>query len=515
MQSIQTLVSELETLGTQVQTVASRLAHASGNLELPSNSTTLQQLHQLRHSAESRANRAEAQVVRLQRSLEKETQQSHTSAQELQRLAYQDALTGLANANLLAQHVEGLLAHLEPGLGLLVMLVDVDHFSVLNQMLGHEQGDQMLIRIAERLQEMMNEQGGAAGRPSEDEFALILTVPLAEAEQRAAQMGQAVRQRLGAPFLLQGQQLTLTVSQGACYATQGPGSTLLHRARVALTDAKSRGRNQLRLFSPDFERQQRRESTLEFQLGFALESGELFFEYLPIIWLDSEPGGSVKGRLIGVEALLRWNHRSEGVLPAAQFLAAAERSGRIVAIGERMLEAACAQVARWRKEGADLYLNFNLSGRELLVPGLAARAAEVADREGVARERLTFEFCENYASLDEEMIDRTVSELRLAGFPLALDSFGAGVSSLRRLSEVQFLKLSPRLLQDDPALVGKALAIAGGLGLVTVGVGVENGDQARWLVQQGCPSVQGFFFSPPLDPDGVLELYRSKPRWTL
>lgn len=517
MHSYQELVAELEKLVNQVTGVVGRLAQS----ELCSGLTTLgpprDQLSQLLRDAEQRASRAEVQVVKLQRRLESESRQSQVSAQELNRLAFQDPLTGLANTNLLLEHLEKSIKGLSARRQLLVIVVDLDHFSVINQMLGHEHGDDLLIRISERLHGLMSELGGAVGRLSEDEFALILTVAAEGAQDKATDLARSVRNRLDAPFLLQGQRIPLTASQGGTLGTGtgDSGRELLQRAQTALIHAKRNGRNQFHLYNPEFEQHLRREATMEFQLGFAMEGEELFLEYLPIIWQDELPGGVVQGRLIGVEALLRWRHRTEGVLPAADFIEAAERSGRVVGIGQKMFEVACRDFGGWKENGADLYLNFNLSGRELLEPELASRMAEIADRHNAPRARLTFEFSENCATLDEEIIEGGLSALHSQGFSLALDHFGSGVSSLRRLSLVQFLKLSPRLLQGERELVDKALSIARGLGLVTVGVGAETAEAARFLVGQGCPSVQGFYFSRPLDAPGVLELYRSQPSWKI
>jgi diguanylate cyclase (GGDEF)-like protein len=513
----------------QVQALVARLAQLVARLPgaqpsdpaAPPSAISLEppneQFGQLLRLAEQRALSAEAQLVKLQRRIENETRQNQDSAQELNRLAFQDPLTGLANANLMLEHVEKALRGISARQRLLVLVVDLDHFSVVNQMLGHEHGDELLIRVSERLHALASEFQGAVGRFAEDEFVLTLNVATGEAEARAGEFAQAVRSRLSPPFLLQGQKVPLTVSQGGALASgmESSGRDLLQQARTALAHAKRSGRNQYHLYNPEFERQLRRESTLEFQLGYALEEGELFLCYQPIIWQDELTDGAVQGRLIGVEALLRWRHRTEGVLCAKDFLESAERSGRMVAIGRQMFEKACADFARWRAAGADLYLNFNLSARELLEPDIATAMSETVDRFELPRERVTFEFSETTPMIDRGLAYERLMALRSKGFVLAIDHFGAGVSTLRRLSTVQFIKLSPRLLEGDRYLVDKALSLARGLGLLTVGAGVETAEAARFLLARGCPTVQGFYFSQPLDAEGVLELYRSQPSWKL
>ena len=517
MQTYQELLSELETLLGQATGLVSRLGVPKIGSMASEHAVPSGVLEEALRAARIRATQAEAQLVKLQRGIETKERDSQAGARELNRLAFQDALTGLANANLLAEHLEKSLKTLNDSQRILVVVVDLDHFSVINQMLGHDHGDELLVRISERLFELMSELDGVVGRLSEDEFALTLRVKAEAAEKRASELALRVRSILSAPFVLQGQKIPLSASQGGALSSgsQDSGREILQRAQTALAHAKRSGRDQFHLYDPHFERHLRREATLEFQLGFAVEGEELYLEYLPIIWQDELPGGVVHGRLIGVEALLRWNHRVEGVLPAAQFIEAAERSGRVVSIGRKMFEIACRDFVKWRDAGADFYLNFNLSGRELLEPSLAEALVEIADRAGAPRERLTLEFSERCATLDEGVIEGSLTALRTAGFSLALDHFGTGVSSLRRLSSVQFLKLSPTLLSGDGALVDKALSLARGLGLVTVGVGVETAESARLLLQKGCPSVQGFYFSSPLDAAGVLTLYRSHPSWKI
>lgn len=472
---------------------------------------------ELYQAAEQRANTAEAQVSRLKRELAALQGETSLSQQELQRLAYQDPLTGLANANLIEEHLRKLLGCKTSRQQLLLLLIDLDHFSTINHTLGQELGDELLVRVGERLLELPGNDT-AVGRLAEDEFALVLTLPtLSDVNNHALSMCQKVRELLTRPFVVQGQNITLTVSQGGV-SCQGPDISareLLDHARIALVRAKRSGRDQTCLYSSDLERNVRRNATLEFQLKYALENDELFFEYLPILWLDKSASSSVSGRLIGVEALLRWRHRVEGVLEPQDFLQAAERSGQIVAIGEKMLKQACLQQRAWHRQGLDLFLNINLSGRQLLATNIAEVAAQECDQIGVPRERLTFEFSEFLSSFEEIQIEETISKLRSAGFSLAMDNFGDTSCSLRLLSQVQFLKLSPRLVRTNPELCRKALSIAASLGLIAVAVGVETARTAQFMIDNGCPTVQGFFFSRPLDADGVQRLSASSLTWAL
>lgn len=468
-------------------------------------------------AAEKRANLAEAQVSRLNKEIAGLRSHVSSTQHELQRLAYQDPLTGLANAHLIEEHLQKLLQSQNLSKLLLLLLIDVDHFSTINHTLGHELGDELLVRVGERLAEL-TVHDTAVGRLAEDEFAVVCHLPRqSDSNQQASHLCQRIQAILNRPFLVQGQSITLTVSQGGAYSQneEDTARELLERSRIALARAKRSGRDQICLFNPALERDVRRDATLEFHLKYAVEDNELFFEYLPIFWLDNLTGRGVSGRLIGVEALLRWRHRVEGVLGPEAFLHAAERSGAIVAIGEKMLRVACAQQSAWSRQGVDLFINFNLSGRQLLDSTLPKHAALTCQEAGVPRERITFEFDESLTSANVTEIQQTLTALRVAGFSLALDNFGAGSCSFQLLSQSQFLKLSPQLVRGTPEVCAKALAVAASLGLVAVAVGIETAETARFIIESGCPTVQGFFFSKPLDHEGVARLHASPLRWEL
>lgn len=467
--------------------------------------------------AERRANVAEVRVAKLTRELEQTRQATSASARDMQRLAYQDPLTGLANAHLLLELTDKILGSTSGKRQVLVIIVDVDRFCVLNQMLGHDLADDLLIRVGERLLGLSDAQA-ALGRVSEDEFALVVSdLPAAEGNNRALALGRKVRQQLSRPFLVQGQEISLTVSQGAalCAGQSGSARELFAQARTALAYAKEQGRDQMHIYNPELDRRLRRDANLEFQLRYALENDEFFLEYLPTIWLENAANGQVEGRLIGVEALLRWRHRSEGVLVPADFLLAAERSGQIVPIGDKMIAQVCRHFQSWQNEGANLFVNINLSARQLLASDFVEKTIREVDQAGVPRDRLTFEFHESFSQLNDQHIDQNLTALQAAGFTLALNDFGEGLTSLQRLQQVQFLKLSPSLVQGCPQLCRQALVIAAGLGKVAVGVGVETAETARFLVENGCLTVQGFYFSKPVEPSEVLTMYRSKNTWKL
>ena len=202
------------------------------------------------------------------------------------------------------------------------------------------------------------------------------------------------------------------------------------------------------------------------------------------------------------------------MLLTADFLQAAERSGQSVALGEKVMEMVCRDFQSWHDAGVELYANVRLSARQLLSMDLVERAVRRVSHSKIPRERLTFEFDEVAGSLDEAQIDGNLAGLRAAGFSLALGNFGEGASSLRRLQEVSFLKLSPGLARSSPELCRQALVIAAGLGKVAVGVDVDSMDTARFLVENGCPTIQGTCFSGPLPASEILRLASGNSTWT-
>jgi EAL domain-containing protein (putative c-di-GMP-specific phosphodiesterase class I) len=329
-------------------------------------------------------------------------------------------------------------------------------------------------------------------------------------------VGEDLRRELSRPFLLQGQEIALTVSQGGALGCESATArSLFQQARTALAYAKAQGRDQLRIYNPEIERHLRRDATLEFQLRYALDSDELFLEYLPTVWLDRVENAQAHGRVIGVEALLRWRHRTEGVLMTADFLQAADHSGHSVALGDKAMEMVCRDFQSWHKAGLDVYANVHLSGRQLLSGDLVERAIKRVSGSDIPRDRMTFEFDERVGCLDDIQVDRNLEGLLAAGFRLAMSNFGEGACSLRRLSQVSFLKLSPSLLRGDRELCRQALALAAAMGKVAVGVEVENLATARFLLDNGCATVQGQPFTGPLKASEVLTMASASATWAL
>lgn len=474
-----------------------------------------ERLKELYRAAEVRANEAEVRLSKLSREIQHVKDKASASVRDIQRLAYQDDLTGLANGHLIKEHLESLAGRRSVDRQAVLLVIDLDHFQTINTVFGHERGDELLTRVGERLAGLTG-QGMAVGRLAEDEFVVVASdIPVRESERRAQQLAETVRGLLGAPFQVQGQKLELTASQGGTCLPESTsaGRDALHQARSALSLAKARGRNQFLYYDPELHRERQRDATLELQLKYARQAGEFFVEYLPFVQIESATEMGGRGRVVGVEALLRWRHRVEGVLWPHQFLPVAVRTGEIVAIGEEMMHTVCRQQQQWRAQGLDLFINLNLAGRQLLEPDLPARLHAITQDCGLSVSRLTLEFREDWAATGQEMVDSVLAELAAGGFALSLDRFGEGATTLERLNQVHQLKLSRGLVNGRSDLCDRAISLAGCFGLSCIGVGVESAATASYLNSRGCQLVQGFLFSQALEPRAVESLVQTPLKW--
>lgn len=508
------IFAELERHLNEVRRLASQLQGANGNghISPPEEGPLAQRLR----AAEQRANQAEVKVSKLVQEMERVRREAADSGKVVQRLAFQDPLTGLANLNLIEQHIETALQNLPATQGAALLLVDLDRFKVINDAMGLKAGNELLVRLSDRLQRVVGD-GGAVGRRGEDEFLIFLSrVPLDQLESIAQAAARQVLKVVSEPFTILGQKLEVTASIGIGLYNGGEKSAvdLVSRADSALYKAKADGRARFELHTPTLQRKQQRSLTLEYQLRHALEANELFLEYLPVIWLEAQKNGQLEGRMVGVEALVRWNHRIEGILPPSEFIPVAEASGQMVAIGRWVIHQVCQQIRAWLAADIRLFATVNLSPRQLLQADLVETVIEEVSAAGVPPGQLSFDITEDFASLNVERIDQTIARLERAGLAIAIDNFGDGFSSLSRLARARFLKISPKLVRQASELCQHAIAIASSLGLIAVGVGVEDQQAARFLVERGCAMAQGYYFSKPISAQEVTELAASAHRWT-
>ncbi|MEZ5206489.1 MAG: EAL domain-containing protein [Acidimicrobiales bacterium] len=425
---------------------------------------------------------------------------------QLQHQADHDELTGLPNRKPLIAYLEAALANAHRfGGSVAVLFVDLDHFKVVNDSVGHHAGDQLLRVLAERLAGALRPHD-RAGRFGGDEFVAIC--PGIGGTDELARLADRVRTAVRGSVDLDGDEAFVTVSIGAALGTgvERP-SDLLRDADAAMYEAKARGRDRVQLFDGTMRLHLVERLQIERELRRALEEAELVLQFQPVVSLATR-------RIAGVEVLVRWQHPERGLLLPDQFLPVAEETGLIADIGVVVLDGACRAAATWPIDpsvGEPTPVYVNLSARELSDPHLADRIAATIDAAGIDPAGVHLEITENALLEDAIATKAALLELRRVGVRLALDDFGTGYSSLAYLKHfpVDALKIDKAFVEGlggsggDDAITAAIVDVAQRLGLQTVAEGVERAEQAEWLTALGCDLAQGFHFAPPLDAEAV------------
>ncbi len=418
-------------------------------------------------------------------------------------------LTGLPNRSLfndrLGQALE--MASRQAG-GVAVMCLDLDRFKVANDLLGHNAGDQLLLEIAERLR-MTVRSMDTVGRLGDEEFAIIQ--PIANLPEAAASLSQRVIAGLSKPFEINGQQVQLGISIGiAMYPGDGgTGPKLLKNAGIALHRAKGEGGGRYCFFEPAIDLQSQQRRSLEQDLRFAIERGEMTLQYQPMFELAS-------CEIDGFEALLRWTHPRRGSVPPSEFIPVAEKLGLITSLGRWVLERACAEAASWERP---LQLAVNISPAQFRKADLPGMIGAILARTGLPPDRLEIEVTEGVLIEATDRALEVLTDLAARGIRLSLDDFGTGYSSLSYVRRFPFNKLKidrsfvAVLETDDTAkeIVRAILALGRSLQLSVTAEGVETREQLELLRDQQCHHVQGFLMGRPVDPAQVAELIRKAP----
>jgi diguanylate cyclase (GGDEF)-like protein/PAS domain S-box-containing protein len=433
--------------------------------------------------------------------------------QELRRLAFFDALTGLPNRSQFEARVRAAVARARRRQrAVALLLVDLDHFKLVNDSLGHGAGDRLLRRVAGRLRGAEGERGLLA-RNGGDEFVLLLSdLPRDGAEQLAREAADQLALRLAKPFTVSGAEFHVEASIGISIYPEDADSAeaLLQHADVAMYQSKGRGRAVSTVFAGVTHDPLERLS-LSRRLRRAIARDELTLHFQPIVWTAS-------GRLHSMEALLRWEDPDRGLVHPDRFIPAAEEMGLLDPIGAWVIDALAAQIADWRDQGLEPKVSFNVSPRQLLRPDFATELGERLRVAGVDPALLTMELTESATLREPERIGPLLRELRALGLMLAIDDFGAGWSSLSRLRllPVQMLKIDRsflRAIPDDPesgAIVRAVIALSDALGMTTVAEGVEQPVQQHFLAAQGCPLSQGRLFGDALPAAAMTERLSSE-----
>jgi diguanylate cyclase (GGDEF)-like protein/PAS domain S-box-containing protein len=418
----------------------------------------------------------------------------------LEHQANHDSLTGLPNRNLLADRLTQSLANARRySLRVAVLFVDLDNFKFVNDSMGHAMGDRLLVIEADRLHKSIRA-GDTVARYGGDEF--VVVVSNLERSEDAAAVAQNIHELLSKPLTIDGHQFMVTCSIGiSLYPKDGHDvDSLLKNADAAMYQAKEYGRSSFKFYTSEMNERVVERMTIERHLRNALEMGEFEMNYQPQVDL-------CHGRIIGVEALLRWRSGELGMVSPEKFIPLAEETGLIVQIGEWVLKTCCEQNKAWQNAGLPpLAISVNLSARQLQNRDLIAVIHRILEDSGLEARFLELEIVESMVMQDVEHAVLTMKDLKERGVLLAMDDFGTGFSSLSYLKRFPFDKLKIDLSfvkemmvdNESAAIIRAIIAMSHSLNLRVIAEGVESEEQMEYLRLHECDEIQGYFFSPPL-----------------
>ncbi|NMG31623.1 EAL domain-containing protein [Aromatoleum evansii] len=434
--------------------------------------------------------------------------------EQFEHLANHDALTGVANRNLLNDRLQQAIIHAERnGHVTATLLLDLDRFKHVNDSLGHGVGDQVLQEIAHRLKTCVRE-GDTVARLGADEFVVVL-VDIAQ-EYDVASIVEKVRDALSVPLAAAGQEIFPSASIGvSVFARDGQsGEELLKNADIAMHRAKEQGGGSVCFFAQEMQVCASRRLSLEARLRRAIERDEFILHYQPQVELDS-------GRIVGAEALVRWRTAEGEIVSPAEFIPVAEESGLIEAIGRHVLNQAVCEASTWEAAGLPpLSVAVNLSARQFADRGLARIVGDELQAVGLDAGRLNLEITESMVMGDAERAVATLHQFKDMGVTLSLDDFGTGYSSLAYLKRfpIDHLKIDRSFVhdvtsnRDDASIIAAIIAMARSMNLQVIAEGVETEAQLRYLRHLRCDALQGFLFSRPLPAADFVRLVHAGHR---
>jgi diguanylate cyclase (GGDEF)-like protein/PAS domain S-box-containing protein len=440
------------------------------------------------------------------------TQRKETEKQ-LEYRAYYDSLTGLPNRLLFRDRLVHSLEHAKRNkVGVAVMYLDIDHFKLVNDALGHSFGDRLLGEVAKRLQAALRA-SDTISRIGGDEFSILL--PEVVSAEAVAGVAGKILQSLARPFAVDGHDLFVTASIGiGCYPADGEDAeTLLKCADAAMYRAKELGRNQAQLFTASMNERYVRRLALEQHLHHAVERGQLELWYQPVF-------DRTRRRFASVEALLRWRDPVRGLISPSEFVGLAEETGLIIPIGAWALRTACMQLRQWQDQGLSLRMAVNISAVQLQQHDLVAQVREAIAESGITPQTLQLEITESAAMLSVELTMQMLHELRAMGVGVSVDDFGTGQSSLIYLKHfpIDTVKIDKEFLREvtsdetAAAIVSYVINLAHTLQLKVVAEGVETEEQYTFLRHYACDQMQGFLFSRPLPANEIVPFLQQSLR---
>ena len=426
--------------------------------------------------------------------------------EKLDHLAHHDPLTALPNRLLFHDRLQHALPRAARDREqLAILFIDLDRFKNVNDTLGHHIGDELLQQVAEQLSARLRE-GDTLARLGGDEFIVLLEN--VDGQYGATQVAEKLVAMFEQPFLVAGHELFVTCSVGVSLFPDDAQdlNMLIRNADVAMYQAKARGRNGYRFYAPSMTGEGIERLRLETYLRRSIEKNEIFLNYQPQVEIDT-------GRLIGVEALVRWNHPELGLIAPARFIPLAEDSGYINQLGKWVLDEACRQMMRWQAQGLHVpKMAVNLSVKQFERGSMAGVVADILRETGLAPERLQLEVTESVIMNTGDALGY-INDLHAIGVGLAIDDFGTGYSSLAYLKQlpVQTLKIDRSFIKDissdanDEAIAIAIIQLGKSMQLSVIAEGVETQEQAAFLLRHGCRLAQGYFYSRPVLAQDIVE----------
>lgn len=420
--------------------------------------------------------------------------------EQVRYMAYYDDMTGLPNRRLFKDHLnERLRVFQSNGHKVAVFYLDIDRFKLVNDSFGHDYGNMLLLQLAERFTRCLTAEDFLA-RTEGDEFAFFYSN--VEDVNDVMTVIAEINRVLEMPFLLEEYELHVTASIGVAISSEDTNDAdiLMKYADIALARAKEKGRNDFQIFNNDMKSVSINRLKLENELRRALVNEEFVVYYQPQVDIES-------GRIVGVEALIRWKHPEKGMVMPNHFIPLAEESGLIVPIGEWVLRAACKQNKTWQSAGySAIPISVNLSMRQFFQHNLKGKISHVLEQTGLDPQYLELEITESM-TMDVDHAIQSLLELKELGVNVSIDDFGTGYSSLYYLKKfpIDKLKIDRSFVRDimvdpnDAAIVATIIAMTHHLNLKVIAEGVETEDQLKFLYQNRCNEVQGYWFSPPVD----------------
>lgn len=440
-------------------------------------------------------------------SLVQDVTEQRVAAERITYLAYYDDLTGLPNRMLFKDRLSQAFIEADRKERLVgVMLLDIDHFKDVNDTLGHEAGNVLLQAAAKRLQDCLRPSDTVA-RFGGDEFAVVLA-DVGHVDD-VVQVAQHVVDGFKKPFDIFGHELFVTYSMGiTLYPFDDINvENLLRNADSAMYAAKATGRNNYQFYAASMTARAKEHLELQTGLRHALDKGQFILHYQPQLEIES-------GRIIGVEALVRWQHPDKGMISPAEFIPVAEETGLIVPMGDWILRAACLQAKAWQEQGLPyVRMAVNLSARQFKDPLFSQRVLEILNETGLDPQYLELEVTESILVDGLESVSAVLQDFKRAGITIALDDFGTGYSSLSYLKRfpIDKLKIDQSFVRDvlkdinDASLVRAIIAMAQALGLRAIAEGVETQGQFDFLDAEGCDEIQGYHIGRPMPAEQVAE----------